>query len=292
MVAGGGSSGVPVRARGRGRVAAKALGAFAVLALGLSSSCTFSPDIQSGKLTCSPEGKCPRGFTCAPTGVYANRCVEEGTPINPTGSGGTPGGLGGRSGGKAGSSGFPDGGFGNDAASDVHFEAPPSDVGVPGTGGAGGMGLPGVGGSGVPVATTVPFMGTWVFDADSYAEVDCGTGTTPMQYDISQSTVSVYSSALGATYAGASWSVWSACTYQLSLGTDGGLHLYDTNWQCDDTSKVDPTYAWFGYDFDFYLTTATARTASHYGTYIIGQYHANGEMYFCNEYVSGTLTKL
>jgi len=285
MAPGSGSSGVQSHARRRQPVATSAA-ALAVAALGLAAAwlpgaCTFSPDIESGKLTCSPKGECPRGFTCAPSGLYANRCVTEGTPIIPTGSGGT-----------AGSSGFPDGGLGRDATADVHFEAPPADLGVPGTGGAGGTGLPGLGGAGVPVTTTTPFMGTWEFDPGSYTEVDCGTGTTPMQYDIAKSKVSVYSSSLGATYAGASWSVWSACTYQLALGTDGALHLYDTNWQCNDTSAVDPTYTWFGYDFDFYLASATGRTASHYGTYIIGQYYANGEMYFCNEYVSGTLTKL
>jgi hypothetical protein len=262
---------------GAGALAAAAL---AVAAAWLPGACTFSPDIESGKLTCSPKGECPRGFTCAPSGLYANRCVTEGTPIVPAGTGGT-----------AGSSGFPDGGVGRDATADAHFEAPP-DLVVPGSGGAGGTGLPGLGGTGVPVTTTTPFMGTWEFDPGSYTEVDCGAGTTPMQYDIAQSKVSVYSSALGATYAGASWSVWSACTYQLALGTDGALHLYDSNWQCNDTSAVDPTYTWFGYDFDFYLTSATARTASHYGTYIIGQYYADGEMYFCNEYVTGTLTKL
>lgn len=285
-----GSGSIAVRRRRVTGPRALAVALTALSAAWLPSACTFSPDIQSGKLTCSPKGECPRGFTCATSGVYANRCVTEGTV--PTASGGSTGGLGGRSGGTGGMSALPDGGVGRDVTADSHFEAPPVDVGVPGTGGAGGTGLPGIGGSGVPVTTTTPFMGTWVFDAGSYTEVDCGAGTTPMRYDIADSTIAVYSSAMGATYAGASWSVWSACTYQLYLGTDGELHLYDTNWQCDDTSKVDPTYAWFGYDFDFYLTSATARTAGHYGTYVIGQYYANGEMYFCNEYVSGTLTKL
>jgi hypothetical protein len=224
--------------------------------------------------------------------------VTEGTPIIPMGGGGTSGGgLGGRSGGKAGASGFPDGGIGNDAAADVHFEAPPADVGIPstggapGTGGAGGTGLPGVGGSGVPTVSTAAFLGTWVFDAGSYIELDCGDGTTPAQYAIDRTTVSIYSSPSGLAYAGASWSFWSACTYQLYLGSDGGLHLFDTNWQCSDTSK-DPTYVWFGYDFDVFLTGAAGRAATHYGSYILGSYYADGSTYYCDQYVSGTLTKL
>ncbi|HEY8926576.1 MAG TPA: hypothetical protein VIU64_19470, partial [Polyangia bacterium] len=116
--------------------------------LWLPSACTFSPDIESGKLACSAKGECPRGFMCAPSGLYANRCVTEGTPIIPTGSGGATGGLGGRSGGLAGASGFPDGGVGRDATADAHFEAPP-DGATPGTGGAGGTGI---GGTVVPAA--------------------------------------------------------------------------------------------------------------------------------------------
>lgn len=281
------------RASSRSRVRATVASALTVVAgaAWLTTACTFSPDIQSGKLACSDKGECPRGFTCARSGVYTNRCVTEGTPIVPAGSGGATGPLGGRSGGTAGSSGFPDGGVGRDATADAHFEAPP-DLVVPGTGGAGGTGLPGIGGASVPAATTAPFVGTWVFDPGSHADVDCHDGNPAVRYEIAQSTVSVYSSALGATYAGASWSAWPACTYQLYLGDDGALHLYDTSWECDDTSQVDPTFAWFGYDFDFYLTTATSRTASHYGTYIMGQYFADGSTYYCDEYVSGTLTKL
>lgn len=255
--------------------AARALAVVAMLALStlyLPSACTFSPNIESGKLTCSPKGECPRGFTCAPSGVYANRCVTEGTPLGKGGSSG--GGFGGRSGG------LPDGGVISDASVDVHFEAPPADLGVPGTGG-----------SGVPTATTAAFIGTWVFDAGSYVELDCGNGTTPMQYAIDRSTVSIYSSPSGLSYVGASWSIWSACTYQLYLGDDGGLHLFDANWQCSDTS-ADPTYVWFGYDFDVFLTSVAGRTATHYGTYIIGSYYADGSNYYCNEYVSGSLTKL
>jgi len=296
MASPGGSVGVPRRPVAAG-APALAVALAAMAAACLPSACSFSPDIQSGKLACSPKGECPRGFSCAPSGAYANRCVTEGTPISPTGGGGGPAGFGGRSGGTAGSSGFPDGGIGHDAAADLHFEAPPPDIGVPGTGGAigtggaGGGGLPGIGGSGVPPVSTAPFLGTWVFDAGSYIELDCGSGTTPTQYAIDRSTVSIYASPSGAAYAGASWSFWSACTYQLYLGSDGGLHLFDTNWQCSDTSQ-DPTYVWFGYDFDVFLSGATGRAATHYGSYILGSYYADGSTYYCDQYVSGTLTKL
>ena len=102
-----------------------------------------------------------------------------------------------------------------------------SCLGNSGTGGAGGTGLPGIGGSGVPVVSTTAFTGTWVFDPGAYIELDCGNGTTPTQYPIDQSTVSIYSSPSGPGYVGASWSIWSACTYQLYLGSDDGLHLFE-----------------------------------------------------------------
>ena len=69
------------------------LGATA-LALFVSSACTYSPNIPSGSLVCSPDGECPRGFTCATSGPRAGRCVTG----SGTGGGGGSVGTGGASG--------------------------------------------------------------------------------------------------------------------------------------------------------------------------------------------------
>lgn len=311
-----GSSARPRRSRVRDRapyIAATALALAAVSTALVPGACTFSPNIQSGKLSCSAKGECPRGFTCAATGTSAGRCVEDGTPIGPSGAGtGAVTGFAGKSGsagatgtagnpGTAGSSGPPDGGiitppdggFGMDATIDLHFEVPPPDLvvgaGSGGATGAGGRGgPPGTGGSGVPTMTTASYIGTWVFDVGSYFELDCGTGT-PDDYAIDKTTLSIYASPLGTGYVEASWSFWSACTYQLYLANDG-LHLYDADWQCGDTTD-DPTLVWFGNTFDLSLTSTTGRGAIHDASYVLGEYYADGTTYYCDQYASGTLTK-
>jgi hypothetical protein len=117
-----------------------ALATAAALALFAQGACSYSPNIESGSLVCSPEGACPRGFTCASSGPRAGRCV--------TGSGTT--GTGGAGVGAGGTSGFPDGGIstpGGDARVDLRLEALPLDLVVPGTGGStGGGGRSGDGG--------------------------------------------------------------------------------------------------------------------------------------------------
>ena len=46
---------------------------FAALALGLVAAC-YDPDLHSGRIGCAADGRCPRGFQCAPD----RRCWKPG----------------------------------------------------------------------------------------------------------------------------------------------------------------------------------------------------------------------
>jgi hypothetical protein len=243
----------------------------AAIALIAQAACSYSPKIESGSLICSPQGECPRGFTCATSGARAGRCV--------TGSGTGTGGAG-----VAGTSGFSDGGSPGDAKSDFRLEAPPFDLAIPGTGGSGGVS----GDAGVPSSSAASYIGTWVFDAAAYVYTDCGPDYTPQTTTLANSTLKIYATSQGANMLGASWSEWPACTYSLVLDSTGLHVVSDSGWSCQDTSK-DPAAYWDVNSFD--VTTTTGVSATHEATYLVGFFYADGTNLYCDQVVHAVMNR-
>ena len=221
-----------------------------------AKACTYSPQIDSGKLACSAKGECPRGFTCAASG----RCVSN------DGTGLTGGGL-------------PDGGTVGtpaDANTDFRFDASGIDLKV-GSGGNSGAG----GASGIPAS----YLGTWLFKPATVA-TDCGSAGTSTN-SLAGTTLTIHETGAGANILGASWSEWPDCTYELILD-DLGLHIHDTSWACEITSTT-VTTDWYIGSFD--VVTSDGRTAIHDGTYSRVDSNADGSTIYCDQVVHAQLTK-
>jgi len=242
-------------------------GALVVGALALG--CTYSPDFQNGSLKCSPDGQCPRGYSCV-----LQMCCLSGDP--------TCGGL----------APPPDASVPIDSA-DSHFEThPPGSGGHPGTGGAGGAPVVG--------ASAAAYVGTWSFTSAATLDTECqgadsSGGPVPfLTAGNPKSTITISDNGDGTLHA--VWSEWSDCTYTLSVDSTGAHGADADTWACEYTytpTKTTPPQItdqlWIYSSFD--LVTADGRSATHDGLYFRQDTYNDDSIVYCTQTLHAPLTK-
>jgi len=236
-----------------------------VLVLG----CTYSPDFRNGALKCSPDGQCPRGYSC-----LAQVCCLSGDS--------TCGGL----------IPPPDASVPTDGSAS-HFETRP-----PGTGGHPGGGTGGAGGTSVVGANLAAYVGTWSFTSAATLDTECqgsssSGGPVPFLTTTNPtSTITLSDNGDGTLHA--VWSEWSDCTYTLSV--DGtGAHGSDADtWACEYTYTTTKTpqisdQLWI-YD-TFTIVTSDGHTATHDGLYYRQDTYNDDSVVYCTQTLHAPLTK-
>lgn len=243
-------------------------GAVAVGALVLG--CTYSPDFRNGSLKCSPDGQCPRGYSC-----LAKVCCLSGDS--------TCGGL----------IPPPDASVPADGSA-THFETHP-----PGTGGhAGGTG--GAGGTPVTGINMAAYVGTWSFTSAATLDTECDGANSsggPVPFLTSgnpSSTITISDNGDGTLHA--IWSEWSGCTYTLSVDSTGAHGIDADTWACEytyTTTQTNPpqisAQLWI-YD-SFTILTADGHTATHDGLYYRQDTYNDDSVVVCTQTLHAPLTK-
>jgi len=247
-------------------------GALVVGALALG--CSYSPDFRNGALKCSPDGQCPRGYSC-----LGQMCCLSGDS--------TCGGL----------IPPPDASVPTDG-SVSHF-----DVHPPGTGGrtaTGTGGVMGAGGAPVGSADVTAYLGTWTFASTSTLDTECqgangSGGPVPfLTKTNATSTITITNNGDGTLQA--VWSEWSGCTYTLSVDGSGAHGTDADTWACEYT--YDPTVTsppqlsdqlWIYDTFD--IVTADGHTATHDGLYYRQDTYNDGSYVYCTQTLHAPMTK-
>lgn len=246
------------------------LAAGAVVAGALVVGCTYSPSFRNGSLRCSPDGQCPRGYSCVtqfcclpddPTCGGTIRPVDASVPTDGTAS---------------------------------HFETRPASTGGhAGTGGAGGTPVVG--------ANMSAYVGTWSFTSGTTLDTECqgassSGGPAPFLTQGNPTSIMVITDNGNGTLQ-AAWSEWPACTYTLSVDSTGAHGTDADVWACEYMSTPTPTtnspqltdQLWIYDTFD--IVTTDGHTATHDGLYYRQDTYDDKSIVYCTQTLHAPMTK-